>query len=124
MEDSDNTVPSWPFRATGKGQAIAATTASQKVTIALGEVLEGALVANLSAAWAWISFGQSGAATAAFPVVGTPSPGVPLAPNSAMTVRPPNAAPDWSAQDGVYDTVAVVLQSGTGTVLITPGIGL
>ncbi|TDY26314.1 hypothetical protein B0G81_6824 [Paraburkholderia sp. BL6665CI2N2] len=124
MQESDNTVPSWPFRASGKGQAIAATTTSAKITIAAGELLEGALVANLSSSWAWVSFGQGGSATAAFPTAGNPSPGVPLAPSSAMTVRPPSAPSDSSAQDAIFDTVAVVLQSGTGTILVTPGIGL
>lgn len=124
MEDSDNTVPSWAFQATGNGQIIAAGTASAKVTIAAGERLDGALVANLSASWAWITFGQAGAATAAFPSAGTSQPGVPLAPNSSMTVRPPNAPKDSSAQHAIFDTVAVVLQSGSGNVLVTPGIGV
>jgi hypothetical protein len=48
MEDSDNTVPLWPFRVAGKGQAIAATTASSSITIAAGERFEDALIANLS----------------------------------------------------------------------------
>ncbi|MCA8198365.1 hypothetical protein [Burkholderia vietnamiensis] len=123
MEDSQNVAPAWPFRATGKGKAIAATTASQSVTIAAGERLEGAFVANLSqTSWAWIAFGQGGA-TATFPTPGNDSPGVPLAPNSSMTVRPPNEPKDASAQEAVYDTVAAVLQSGTGTILITPGLG-
>lgn len=123
MEDSQNTAPAWPFRATGKGKAIAATTASQSVTIAAGERLEGALVANLSqTSWAWISFGQGGAA-AAFPTPGNDQPGVPLAPNSSMTVRPPNEPKDASSQEAVYDTVAAILQSGTGTILVTPGLG-
>ncbi|MBD1412786.1 hypothetical protein NUJ30_08800 [Burkholderia contaminans] len=124
MEDSQNTSPSWPFRPTGKGQAIAATTASQQVTILAGERLEGSLVANLSSSWAWISFGQGGNATAVFPTGGQPQPGVPLAPNSAMTVRPPNEPKDASSQEAVYDTVAAVLLSGTGTVLVVPGLGV
>ncbi|CAN0620566.1 protein of unknown function [Burkholderia multivorans] len=93
------------------------------VTIAAGERLEGALVANLSqTSWAWVVFGQ-GNANAVFPAPGADQRGVPLAPNSSMTVRPPNEPKDASSQEAVYDTVAVVLQSGTGTVLVTPGIG-
>ncbi|CAB5082821.1 hypothetical protein IST4116A_01194 [Burkholderia cenocepacia] len=127
MEDSQNTVPSWPFRATGKGQAIAATTASASVTIAAGELLEGALIANLSTSWAWVAFGQGGNATATFPVAGAPGapqPGMPIAPGTSRSVRPPNAPKDASSQEAVYDTVAVILQTGSGTVLVTPGLGL
>ncbi|MCW3657532.1 hypothetical protein K6L27_05040 [Burkholderia cenocepacia] len=124
MEDSQNTVPSWPFRATGKGQAIAATTASASMTIAAGELLEGALIANLTTSWAWVTFGQGGQATAAFPAAGAAQPGVPIAPNTSRSVRPPNAPKDASSQEAVYDTVAVILQTGSGTVLVTPGLGL
>ncbi|MBB3259639.1 hypothetical protein F4827_004514 [Paraburkholderia bannensis] len=122
MQDSDNTVPSWPFRATGKGQLLAATTASSSVTIMAGERLEGTMIANLTTSWAWANFGQ-GSATAAFPTAGTPKAGVPIAPGTQISVQPPNEPVDSSAQAAVYDTVAVVLQSGAGTVLVVPGVG-
>lgn len=122
MQDSDNTVPAWPFRATGKGQLIAATTASASVTIAVGERLEGALIANLTTSWAWATFGQN-AAVAAFPAAGAPSSGVPVKPGGTITVQPPNEPVDDSAMASVYNTVAVVLESGAGSVLVVPGVG-
>lgn len=123
MQDSQNTVPSWPFRATGKGQVVAATTASESVTVAAGEQLDGAMIANLTTSWAWATFGQGGEATAVFPVTGTPAKGVPIAPGTAIAVQPPNEPVDASAMAAVYDTVAVVLQSGAGSVLVVPGTG-
>lgn len=123
MQDSDNTVPAWSFRASGKGQLLAASTASSSVTVAAGERLQGAMIANLSTAWAWATFGQNGAAVAAFPAAGAPSAGVPIAPGDKIAVQPPNEPADSSAQSTVYDTVAVVLQSGAGSVLVVPGIG-
>ncbi|WP_175920406.1 hypothetical protein [Burkholderia pyrrocinia] len=97
------------------------------MTIAAGELFEGALVANLTTSWAWVTFGQGGNATVALPTAGapgTPQAGMALAPNTSRPMRPPNAPKDASSQEAVYDTVAVVLQTGSGTVLVTPGLGV
>ena len=98
--------------------AIAATVASASANLFAGQTTNvgpanwNVSIANQSAAWAFVNFGTS-SVTSVIPIPGTPQSGVPVPPNSTLIVQVPYA----------FTYAAVILASGTGTVMFTPCLG-
>lgn len=102
-----------PFHANAATIKIAASTASTNMAINNNGAAPQALVSNLAAAWAFVTFGSS-TVQATFPTTDTAQAGYLVPPNTALAVTP--------ATNSTY--MAAALSSGTGSVFATPGEGM